>query len=123
VVSSSKRDRRPRHIHPVNRELAAQLVALLGQSLVAAGLEAPPPPPEVPAPAAPLPAPPRSIPHEDLIDAIVCAIADVSNVAPKVVRPTVLLTLRRALKVGLDLDAAAKAGALDEASQEETQHS
>ena len=102
-----------KHVHPRNRDLAAQLVAMLLQTLVGPGLEAPlSPAAPLQAAAAPSPAP-RPIAHTDLVDAIVCSIADASNVAPKMVRPTVLLTLRRALKVGLDLEEASKAGALD----------
>ena len=107
------------HVYTEDTELAAELAASIGQTLVSLGIEAPPPPPvhvaPAPSPAPPAPPPPpppRPSALRDLIDAVVCSVADETNVVPKLVRPTVLLTLRRALEVGVDLEAALKAGVL-----------
>jgi transcriptional regulator with XRE-family HTH domain len=112
-------ERLARHVYAVDRGLASQLASAIGQSLVSLGIEAPPPPPAAPpAPvalppvASPLPPAPRPAAMRDLIESVVCAVADAADVAPKVVRPAVLLTLRRAHEVGLDLGAASEANLL-----------
>jgi transcriptional regulator with XRE-family HTH domain len=106
-----------RLVHPVDRDLASELAASIGQTLVGLGLEAlpAPPAPPPPPPAPPLPPPPlvRATALRDLIDCVVCSVADASDVPPKAVRPLVLLTLRRALDVGIDLQAASNASLLD----------
>jgi DNA-binding XRE family transcriptional regulator len=104
------------HVYPVDRDLAAEIVALHGKTLVSAGIEAPAPPP--PPPAAPDPAPvvaptpPSRAVLQTLIDAIVCAVADSSNAPPRAVRPAVLQTLRKVIEVGLDVHAAGSLGLL-----------
>jgi hypothetical protein len=115
------------HVYPIDRELAAELAAATGQTLVGLGIEAPPPPPAPPVfvapprPPAPPPPAPRPTALRDLLEAIVCTVADEANVAPKVVRPSVLLTLQRALDVGLDLNAAQAAGLLTPAREAGTE--
>jgi DNA-binding XRE family transcriptional regulator len=112
-----------RHVYAVDRGLATELAATIGQTLLSLGLEAPPPPPVSPEPAPPPPAPaapPVPYVHPtapgDLVDAIVCSVADAANVAPRAVRPMVLLTLRRALALRLDLAVADEAGVFDGAA-------
>jgi len=108
-------------VYPIDRDLAWEIAALTGQTLVGLGLEAPPAPPEPPlvvAPPVPAVSPPPATPAAlgTLLDALVCVVADASDVAPKVIRPTVLLTLRRVLALGLDLQAAEAAGLLESAA-------
>jgi len=109
------------HVYSRDPGIAAELAAAIGQTLVSLGVEAPPPPPLPPAPvhvAIPAPAARAARPTQevvrDLLDAIVCSVADAQDVAPRMVRPLVLLTLRRALEVGLDVESALKAGLLAE---------
>jgi DNA-binding XRE family transcriptional regulator len=110
------------HVYPLDRELAADLLSLAGQTLIGAGLEAapaspaapaPPPLPSRPAQAAVLPPP---VPAPDVlaaqVDAIVCAAAEAADVSPRVVRGSVLLVMRRVLELRLDLRAALAAGLL-----------
>jgi hypothetical protein len=99
--------RHRRHLHPVDRDLAAELAAAVGQSLISLGLEAPP----APAVAAPS-AESRLTSLRDVLDCVVYSVADAADVAPKGVRQLVLLALRRSLELGLDLEAAGKAGLL-----------
>jgi DNA-binding XRE family transcriptional regulator len=99
-----------KHVYPVDRELAEELLAATGQSLVGLGIEAAPAPSVPPPPPPPPPRAPTS--YADLIDCVVCSVADAANVSPRAVRPLVLLTLRRALEVGLDLEASDEAGLL-----------
>jgi transcriptional regulator with XRE-family HTH domain len=101
-----------RRVYAVNRELAAGQAALLQQTLVSLGLEEPPPPAVAPAPTLaqppPAPAPTKAMSVPDLIDCVVCSVAEAADSSPKVVRPMVLLALRRARELGLDLEAVAK---------------
>jgi DNA-binding XRE family transcriptional regulator len=102
------------HVYPVDRGVAAELVAYAGQTLVSAGLEAPPPPA---LPAEPPPPPPPPIAPEillALVESVVCAAADAADSTPKAVRASVHLVLRHAHALRLDLDAAMKAGLLGE---------
>jgi hypothetical protein len=118
-------------VHAVDPALAAELAATIGQTLVGLGIESPPAPPAVAPVVAPPPPPPAPLlPHAppvlptapgDLVDAIVCSVADAANVAPRVVRPMVLLALRRALEVRLDLTAANEAKVLEDAAPAVTQ--
>jgi DNA-binding XRE family transcriptional regulator len=103
-------------VYPVDRELANDLVTSAGQTLVGLGIQVPPPPPP-PAPvlAPPPPPPARATALPDLIDCVVCSVADASDVSPREVRPMVLLALRRAFEVGLDLGAATRAKLLETA--------
>ena len=103
-------------LYPVNPQLAAEIAAVTGHTLVGLGLEAPPappaplPPPVVIAP--PAPPPPRPAALQDLIDSVVCSVADADDVTPKALRAMVILTLRRTREVGLDVSAARDAGLL-----------
>jgi hypothetical protein len=101
------------HVYPKRPDLAEQLAAAIGHTLVGLGIAPPPAPvaPVVPSP------PPNVVATKDLIDLIVYTAADVANVAPKEVRGTVLVTLKRAVELGLDLGAAMKEGALSESRQ------
>jgi transcriptional regulator with XRE-family HTH domain len=115
-----------RHVYRVNRDLAIELASSIGQTLVGLGIEAPPPPPAPPAapppPAAPVAPPlPPVLPTSprDLIDSIVCSVADAANMVPRAVRPLVLLALRRAVEVRLDLVAAEQAELFDGAASVE----
>jgi transcriptional regulator with XRE-family HTH domain len=103
-------------LYPVNPQLAADLAAVTGNTLVGLGLEAPPAPPAPPPPPVVIGPPalpaPRPAALQDLIDSVVCSVADAGDVSPRTVRPMVLLTLRRALEVGLDVSAAQNAGLL-----------
>jgi len=114
-------ERLARHVYPVDRDFASELLAHGGQTLVSAGLEAPPAPQPPPAPPPPVAAaPPVVVPTPApspavlwaLVEAIVCAAAEAADASPKVVRAPVLLVLRQAHELGLDLDAARKAGLL-----------
>ena len=93
-----------RHAYPIDRDFEAELVAHGGQTLVSAGLEAPPaPPPPVP-PALPVVLPPPAPSPEVLaaiVDGIVCSVAEAADTSPRAVRASVLLVLRRALEVRL----------------------
>jgi DNA-binding XRE family transcriptional regulator len=115
-----------RHVYPVDRDLAIELAATIGQTLVGLGIEAPPPaplppPPMAPAPppAPPAPPPPPPTSPTVLLDAIVCSVADAANLVPRAVRPLVLLALRRAVEVRLDLVAAEQAKLFDGAASVE----
>jgi len=109
-------------VYRADRELAAQILGTIQLTLVSAGLEAPPAAPPVAPPApAPVRARPSAAALRPLLDAVVCAVADAADVAPKVVRPSVLLTLRTVAAVGLDLEAAGDAGLLDGAAADATQ--
>jgi DNA-binding XRE family transcriptional regulator len=113
------------HIYPIDRELAAELVAHGGHTLVSAGLEAEPTP-AAPTPPAPQPAPqppvavvaaPPPLAPEvllALVESVVCAAADAADTTPKAVRASVHLVLRHAHAIRLDLDAAMKAGLLSD---------
>ena len=105
-------------VYPIDRDLAWEIATISGLTLIGLGLEAPPPAPEPPlvvVPPVPAASPPSATPAAlgVLVDALVCTVADASDVAPKVIRPVVLLTLRRALALGLDLQAAEAAGLLE----------
>jgi hypothetical protein len=91
-------------VYPTDPDLAAQLAAAAGTTLVALGLVKPPAPP--PPPPAPLPPPP---PVEDVVDSIVCAAADAMSVLPRDVRPALLAAFTRARRLGIGIDAVEKA--------------
>ena len=68
------------HVYLRDRELASQVVGTLGETLESLGIEAPPPPP----PMALLPGPPhgpKPAALRDLVDAIVCAVAEQADVS------------------------------------------
>jgi transcriptional regulator with XRE-family HTH domain len=105
-----------RHVYPVRPDLAERLAGAFGHTLVGLGIAPPPLPPPEPVgrveAAASLPAL-RVMTVRDAVDCITCAVADIANAAPKAVRPMVLLALRRAHELGMNLDAAVREGALD----------
>lgn len=79
--------------YPRDRSLAARIAALAKDTLVGLGLEEPPPP-----------APPPPPPSPKLVDAVVCAAADVLELSPRAVRPALLAALRCAREAGLSLE-------------------
>jgi hypothetical protein len=91
-------------VYPADPDLAAQLAAAAGTTLVALGLVKPPAPP--PPPPAPAPPPP---PVEDVVDSIVCAAADAMSVLPRDVRPALLAAFTRARRLGIGIEAVEKA--------------
>jgi hypothetical protein len=98
-----------RRVYAVNPQLAERQATFIQQTLVSLGLVEPPPPAVAPSPAiAPPPPAPKAMSVPDLIDCVVCSVAEAADSSPKVVRPMVLLALRRARELGLDLDAVAK---------------
>jgi hypothetical protein len=92
-------------VYPKDPELAAQLAAAVGQSLVSLGIEKPAAPPPAPV-VAPAPPPP---PIEDIVDSIVCAAADAMNAHPRDVRPALLAAFTRARRLGLGVETVEKA--------------
>jgi len=93
-----------RLVHPADRDVATQLAAAAGTTLIALGLEKPPAPPPPPPPPAP-PAPPV----EDIVDSIVCAAADAMNVLPRDVRPALLAAFTRTRRLGLGVEVVERA--------------
>jgi transcriptional regulator with XRE-family HTH domain len=97
-----------KRVYSRDAALAAQLAHAHGQTLAGLGLV----PKELIAPVAPPPAPPRppapKIATADVVDCIVCSVAEAADASPKAVRGLVLLTLRRAHELGLDIEAAVK---------------
>jgi transcriptional regulator with XRE-family HTH domain len=77
---------------PLDVALAAEAAAHLGDTLESLGLAAPQPPPRP----APSPTPPQ-----DLVDIVVCAAAEASDVSPRSMRPLLHVAFRRAREVGL----------------------
>jgi hypothetical protein len=91
-------------VYPEDPDLAAQLAASVGQTLVSLGIVKPAPAPApVVVPAAPLP------PVEDIVDSIVCAAADAMNALPRDVRPALLAAFTRARRLGLGTETVEKA--------------
>ena len=97
-------------LFPVDRGLAAEIAAAMGETLVSLGLEAPVAPAAAAGPAVKMP----TVTLRDVLDCIVCSVADASNAAPKTVRPQVVLAFRRAVELGFDLSVAANAKLLDD---------
>jgi DNA-binding XRE family transcriptional regulator len=80
---------------PVDTALAAEAAAHIGETLESLGLVAPSPPPT---------AAPRSTPPEDLVDVVVCAAAEASDVSPRAMRSLLHVAFRRARQVGLTVE-------------------
>jgi len=94
---------------PIDVDLAEEAAAFGGRSLEDLGLRAAPPPP--PAPPAP-PPPPAPLPQatsEDLVDIVVCAAAEATDVSPRALRPTLYAAFRRARQIGLTVEAVEEA--------------
>jgi hypothetical protein len=83
--------------HTREPALAAEIAALVGETLVTLGLEAPPPTGPAALGAATL--------SSKLVDAVVCAAAEAMDVSPRAVRPALLAALRSAREVGLTMEA------------------
>jgi len=94
-------------LYPQYRELAAEVAEALGTTLVGLGLEVPapvqaPPPTPVAAPAPLLAA-------EDLVDIVVLAVVEQSEVTPSVARSLLHAAFKRAGEIGLTVEATEKA--------------
>jgi len=96
-----------KHVHGVDPALASRLAVAIGQTLEGLGLATPP---AASGAAAPSP-PPRATSVADLLDCVVCSVAEAADLSPKTVRPMVMLAFRRAHELGLDLAAVSKASA------------
>jgi len=79
---------------PVNLELATQAAAYVGDTLEGLGLVAPAPPPP-PAIRATL---------QDLVEIVVCAVADQAGAAPQTVRPLLHTAFKRTRELGLPME-------------------
>jgi transcriptional regulator with XRE-family HTH domain len=80
---------------PLDAPLAAEAAAHTGDTLESLGLVAPQPPARV----GPPPTPPQ-----DLVDIVVCAAAEASDVSPRSMRPLLHVAFRRARQVGLSVE-------------------
>ena len=100
-------------ILPHDREIAVQAAAHAGETLESLGLVEPPPPPSPPRPSPP--PPPRSRP-EDLIDVVLCAVANHTGSVPETLRALLYTAFRRAREVGLTVEEAETALAPAEAA-------
>jgi len=92
-------------VHPLDASLAAELAALLDETLVTLGLEAPPPIADTLAPKSER----RAVSSARLADVVVCAAAEAMDVSPRLVRPALVAALRAAREVGLSIEALAHA--------------
>ena len=99
-------------VYPNDRELAAEIAATAGTSLVALGIEAPlSPTPGAPSGSAAQPAPsppprPRPPPRA-LVDSVVCAAAEAQEVMPDQIRAALLAAFLRGEELGLTMEDAA----------------
>jgi hypothetical protein len=91
----------PAMVYPKDAQLAAELAALVGETLENLGLVKPPPPPP---PLPPPPAPPPPLPTALLVDSVVCAAADVMHAAPATLRAALHSAFRRARELRLSVD-------------------
>ena len=97
-------------LHPVNRDLASEVAAHAGATLISLNLEAPPPPPAPPvppvvAPPAPPPARPPAKPV-DLVDVLVlAAMLETGSTAPDA-RRWLHVVMKRARDIGLTIEEA-----------------
>jgi transcriptional regulator with XRE-family HTH domain len=87
-------------LYPVDRDLAEEAAAHIGQTLVSLGIEAPPPPP--------VPASPAVRP-EDLVDVLVLTAVEMTGGAPASMRSMLHAVFKRGREVGLTVEAAEKA--------------
>ena len=84
---------------PVDLALAQEVAAHANETLEELGLVAPAPPPEAPRP------PPRPpVTADDLVDAVLCAVAEASDVSPRALRPVLHAAFKRARELGLTVD-------------------
>jgi transcriptional regulator with XRE-family HTH domain len=91
---------------PVDRALAEQAAAHIGETLESLGLVAPTPPAPPPAPPAPPPAPPAApvASTADLVDVVVCAAAEATDASPRAIRSLLYVAFRRARQIGLTVE-------------------
>jgi transcriptional regulator with XRE-family HTH domain len=83
---------------PVDRALATEAAAHIGETLESLGLAPPTPTPTVDATSAPA----RSA--KDLVDIVVCAAAETSDSSPRAMRTVLYEAFRRAHQVGLTIE-------------------
>ncbi len=99
-------------VYAEDPELAAELAGAASTTVDALGLVAPPAPivatPPFPEPvvvlAPPPPLPPPPLPTALVVDAVVCAAADATQVTPAAVRATLLAAFRRARELRLTVE-------------------
>jgi len=98
-------------VYPKDPELATELASAASATLESLGLVAPPAPvvvaPEPPAPVVVVPPPPPApppLPTALVVDAVVCAAADATQVTPSAVRATLLAAFRRARELRLTVE-------------------
>ncbi len=87
-------------VHPVDADLATEIAASMGHTLLSLGIVEPPV--AIPLPAAPVPPPPP--PPDGIVDAVVCAAAEAMEMMPRDVRPGLLAAFRRAREIGVTVD-------------------
>jgi DNA-binding XRE family transcriptional regulator len=90
-----------RLVYPRDREIARELAAALGKSLVDLDIEAPAPPPPPPLPA---PVGPKRPSPAYLADSVVCVAAETASILPQAMRAPLLAAAER--MVALELSAA-----------------
>jgi transcriptional regulator with XRE-family HTH domain len=91
---------------PIDQALATEAAAHIGETLENLGLVEARPPAK---PVAPTP------PPEDLVDIVVCAAAEASDVSPRAMRTLLYVAFRRAHQVGLSVEQVERALAPAEA--------
>ncbi len=90
---------------PVDRALAEEAASHIGDTLESLGLVPPPEPPPPPPPQAPSPPPPPPRPKaQDLVDIVVCAVANFNGAVPNTLRPMLYTAFRRAREIGLTVE-------------------
>jgi hypothetical protein len=82
-------------VFPLNQDLAARLASAAGSDLESLGLVTKPTPSHSASPTPP--------PDARLVDAVLCAASEALNASPAVVRPALLIAMRRIRELGLDL--------------------
>jgi len=90
-----------RLLHPVDRDLAAEVANAAGEALESLGLEAP-------APVAPAPAA-LALGPDDLIDIVVLSAVELSGATPAAARAWLHAAFKRGHELGLTMDAAERA--------------
>lgn len=103
-----------RAAYPNDRDFAVECAHHAGKTLEELGLERPAPPPAPPPVVVAAPPPPPPPPKPVIVtpaqaDAVVCAAADVNDVAPREVRALVAAAFARAHELGFTTEAVAKA--------------
>ncbi len=98
-----------RHVFPRDPGLASQLAEAGAYTLEELGIVPSAPPPAPPAaPALPLappaPPPPPRPPAEEIVDAVVCAAAEVMGVMPEEMRAPLLAAFARGRKLGMTME-------------------